>query len=120
MGSFLSKPAPRSTNTQLEPQPAPGRTFHIAIVSDGLGSIALAFALSRHDIPYTLYESAAAYATVGAGVGIGPNALRAMDSIDERFCAEFERVCTGNLTPWKEQVMMEAAMIEGGLGEKRG
>ena len=85
-----------------------------------IGGIALAIALSRHGIPYTLYESAAAYATVGAGVGIGPNALRAMDSIDERFRTEFEKVCIGNLTAGKEHVMMEAAMIEDGLGEKRG
>lgn len=120
MGSFLSKPAHRSTNTQPEPLPNPGQTFHIAIVGAGLGGIALAIALSRHGIPYTLYESAAAYATVGAGVGIGPNTLRAMDSIDERFRAEFKKVCVGNPTPGKEHVMMEAAMIEASLGEKRG
>jgi salicylate hydroxylase len=43
-----------------------------------------------------------------------------MDSIDERFRVEFEKVCIGNLTAGKEHVMMEAAMIEDGLGEKRG
>jgi salicylate hydroxylase len=120
MGSLLSKPAQRGTNKHPEPQPAPAQDFHIAIVGAGLGGIALAIALSRHGIPYTIYESAAAYATVGAGVGIGPNALRAMDSIDERFREEFEKVCIGNLTAGKEHVMMEAAMIEDGLGEKRG
>lgn len=120
MGNFLSKTAQSGINKQPEPQPAPAQTFHIAIVGAGLGGIALAIALSRHGIPYTLYESAAAYATVGAGVGIGPNALRAMDSIDERFRAQFEKVCIGNLNPGKEHVMMEAAMIEDGLGAKRG
>lgn len=120
MGSFLSKTGQSGINNQPKPQPAPAGTFHIAIVGAGLGGIALAIALGRHGISYTLYESAAAYATVGAGVGIGPNALRAMDSIDERFRAEFEKVCIGNLTPGKEHVMMEAAMIEDGLGEKRG
>jgi salicylate hydroxylase len=120
MGSFISKPAQGSTDKPPEPPSAPRQDFHIAIVGAGLGGIALAIALSRHGIPYTLYESAAAYATVGAGVGIGPNALRAMDSIDERFRVEFEKVCIGNLTAGKEHVMMEAAMIEDGLGEKRG
>jgi salicylate hydroxylase len=120
MGSFLSKHAQRGTNKQPEPQPPHDQHFHVAIVGAGLGGIALAIALSRHGIPYTIYESAAAYATVGAGVGIGPNSLRAMDSIDERFRAEFEKVCIGNLTAGKEHVMMEAAMIEDGLGEKRG
>jgi salicylate hydroxylase len=120
MGSFLSKHAQRGTNKQSEPQPPLAQHFHIAIVGAGLGGIALAIALSRHGIAYTIYESAAAYATVGAGVGIGPNSLRAMDSIDERFRVEFEKVCIGNLTAGKEHVMMEAAMIEDGLGEKRG
>jgi salicylate hydroxylase len=120
MGTFLSKPAQCGTNKQPEAQPALDQNFYIAIIGAGLGGIALAIALSRHGIPYTLYESAAAYATVGAGVGIGPNALRAMDSIDERFRVEFEKVCIGNLTAGKEHVMMEAAMIEDGLGEKRG
>ena len=120
MGGFLSKSAQRSTNKQPLPQPALDQDFHIAIVGAGLGGIALAIALNRHGVPYTVYESAAAFATVGAGVGIGPNSLRAMDSIDERFRNEFEKVCIGNLTAGKEHVMMEAAMIEEGLGEKRG
>jgi salicylate hydroxylase len=75
MGTLLSKPAQRGTIKQSEPQPALDHNFRIAIIGAGLGGIALAIALSRHGIPYTLYESAAAYATVGAGVGIGPNAL---------------------------------------------
>ena len=120
MGSFLSKSAQPSIKEQPDPQPTLAQHFHIAIVGAGLGGVTLAIALSRNGIPYTIYVSAAAYATVGAGVGTGPNALRAMDAIDERFRAEFEKVCIGNLTTGKEHVMMEAAMIEDGLGEKQG
>lgn len=96
------------------------KELHVAIIGAGIGGLALAIGLNNQGIPYTIYESADKYATVGAGPGIGPNAMRAMDMIDGRFREKYDQICIGNLTPGKEHVMMEACMIEEGLGQKLG
>jgi salicylate hydroxylase len=56
--------------------------FNLAIIGAGIGGLSLAIRLTRHNVPFTIYESARAFSTVGAGVGLGPNAIRAMDLID--------------------------------------
>lgn len=91
--------------------------FNIAIIGAGIGGLALAIGLNHLDVPYTLYESAPAFSAVGAGVGLGPNALTAMDMIDSRFREMYMKIATGNLKPEKKHVMMEAMRMEVGLGE---
>jgi salicylate hydroxylase len=91
--------------------------FNIAIVGAGIGGLALAIGLNHLDVPYTLYESAPAFSAVGAGVGLGPNALSAMDMIDSRFREMYMKIATGNLKPEKRNVMMEAMRMEVGLGQ---
>jgi salicylate hydroxylase len=91
--------------------------FNIAIVGAGIGGLALAIGLNHLNVPYTLYESAPAFSAVGAGVGLGPNALSAMDMIDSRFRDMYMKIATGNLRPEKRHVMMEAMRMEVGLGE---
>jgi salicylate hydroxylase len=91
--------------------------FNIAIVGAGIGGLALAIGLNHLKVPYTLYESAPAFSAVGAGVGLGPNALSAMDMIDSRFRDMYMQIATGNLKPEKRHVMMEAMRMEVGLGE---
>jgi salicylate hydroxylase len=91
--------------------------FNIAIVGAGIGGLALAIGLNHLNVPYTLYESAPAFSAVGAGVGLGPNALSAMDMIDSRFRDMYMKIATGNLNPQKKNIMMEAMRMEVGLGE---
>lgn len=91
--------------------------FNVAIVGAGIGGLALAIGLSHRKIPFTIYEAAPAFSTVGAGVGLGTNALRAMDLIDKRFRDMYMEIATGNLMPEKKHVMMEAMRMEEGLGE---
>lgn len=58
---------------------------YIAIIGAGIGGLVLAIGLVKEKISFTLYESAVVYIIVGAGVGLGPNALNAMDLIDKSF-----------------------------------
>ncbi|OIW34329.1 FAD/NAD(P)-binding domain-containing protein [Coniochaeta ligniaria NRRL 30616] len=94
--------------------------FKIAIIGAGIGGLAFAIGCLKHKVPYTLYESADKYSIVGAGVGLGPNALRAMDMIDPRLRAMYNDISSGNLTPGKDHVMMDALYAEDGFGESRG
>ncbi|KAI9734081.1 MAG: hypothetical protein M1818_007019 [Claussenomyces sp. TS43310] len=92
----------------------------VAIIGAGIGGLALAIGLLHQNVPFTLYEAAAEYATVGAGVGLGPNALRAMDLIDARLKALYDEISTGNLTPDRDHVMMDVMLVEEGLGKNQG
>ncbi|KAF2655377.1 FAD/NAD(P)-binding domain-containing protein [Lophiostoma macrostomum CBS 122681] len=114
--------AATSTPTSLKEIDSKPQTpaFNIAIIGAGIGGLALAIGLSHHEppIPFTIYESAQQFAAVGAGVGLGPNALRAMDLIDSRFRQQYMDIATGNGRPEKRHVMMEAMLMREGLGQE--
>lgn len=54
----------------------------------------LAIALLQHDVPFTLYESAAKFGEIGAGVGFGPNAVTAMGLISPQMKEAYHRCRT--------------------------
>lgn len=54
-------------------------TLPILVSGGGIGGLATALALSRAGFPVTVLEQAAAFADVGAGIQLGPNAVRLLD-----------------------------------------
>jgi salicylate hydroxylase len=76
------------THTPTRKQP------HIAIIGAGITGTTLAIALTRRGIPFTVYEQSPSPTELGAGLGFGPNAARAMKIVDERLWEVFLRVST--------------------------
>ncbi|KAI8415947.1 hypothetical protein FOFC_05574 [Fusarium oxysporum] len=70
--------------------------IHVAIIGAGIGGLALAMALHKKDISFTLYEDAKEYSAVGAGIGFAPNGMRTMDLIEPGFRPFYEAICVGN------------------------
>ncbi|KXX81319.1 Salicylate hydroxylase [Madurella mycetomatis] len=71
-------------------QPPP---FTIAIIGAGITGTTLSIALQARNIPHTIYEQAPTPTELGAGLGFGPNAARALRIIDERLHDEFRQAC---------------------------
>ncbi|WP_431785565.1 FAD-dependent oxidoreductase [Paenibacillus lactis] len=54
---------------------------NIAIIGGGIGGLCTAFALQQRGHDVTLYEGASTFQSLGAGLGVGANALKALDKI---------------------------------------
>lgn len=63
----------------------------------------MAIGLIHQNISCTLYESAAAFSEIGAGVSFGPNALRAMSLIDPNIKKGYDKIATRNAWPEKQK-----------------
>lgn len=57
----------------------------IAIIGGGLAGLTLNIGFTRQGIPHNIYESAAAFSEVGAGIALGPNSITALELIDPRI-----------------------------------
>ncbi|KAF5313151.1 hypothetical protein D9619_002826 [Psilocybe cf. subviscida] len=57
------------------------KNFDIAIVGGGLCGISIAVALSRAGVKVKVFEATSRYEEVGAGVGLGSNAIRALHGL---------------------------------------
>jgi salicylate hydroxylase/6-hydroxynicotinate 3-monooxygenase len=60
------------------------RPLSIAIVGAGMGGLATAAALRRVGIDATVYEQAAQFARIGAGIQIGCNAMKVLRKFGAR------------------------------------
>ncbi|KAK4446395.1 salicylate hydroxylase [Podospora aff. communis PSN243] len=70
----------------------------VAIIGGGLGGVVLAIGLLRRNIPIHIYQSAASFAEIGAGVTIGPNAVRALSLNSPDLLEAFNKHVTQNAT----------------------
>ncbi|KAI2617784.1 mannitol 1-phosphate dehydrogenase [Hypoxylon sp. NC1633] len=75
------------------------KPFDIAIIGGGISGLTLAIALLQENVPVTIYESAHKFGEIGAGVGFGPNAIRAMRLISPKLVEGFERCVTRGWDP---------------------
>ncbi|KAL1607665.1 hypothetical protein SLS60_002600 [Paraconiothyrium brasiliense] len=74
---------------------SPPKSFNIAIIGGGISGLTLAIALHKRSIPITVYESAASFGEIGAGVGFEANFVRTMDLIAPGIKEGFLR-CSNN------------------------
>jgi 2-polyprenyl-6-methoxyphenol hydroxylase-like FAD-dependent oxidoreductase len=74
--------------------------FKIIVIGGGLGGLTFALACLRYGIEIDLYEQAAKFGTVGAGVEIGPNAVQVLNKLGLK--KEFEAISS----PFSEKYMV--------------
>ncbi|KAA1472118.1 FAD/NAD(P)-binding domain-containing protein [Dentipellis sp. KUC8613] len=58
------------------------KNFRVAIVGGGVCGVVCAIGLQRAGIHVDIFEAATKYGEVGAGIGIGPNAVRVLQKLD--------------------------------------
>ncbi|EJF67164.1 FAD/NAD(P)-binding domain-containing protein [Dichomitus squalens LYAD-421 SS1] len=59
----------------------PNKDFEVAIVGGGVSGLVCAIALQRAGVPVQLFEAAAAFGEIGAGIGLGSNAVRVLKAV---------------------------------------
>ncbi|OSS53821.1 hypothetical protein B5807_01291 [Epicoccum nigrum] len=91
--------------------------FNVAIIGAGIAGLALAMGLQKKGVSFTLYEEAREYSAVGAGIGFGPNGLRALDLIEPGFRPIYEEICVGNKPADAQDVFFEGLLLQEGLGQ---
>ncbi|CZR59965.1 related to salicylate 1-monooxygenase [Phialocephala subalpina] len=78
------------------PEPSTKKPFTIAIIGGGLAGLLLAIGLTTRGVPVHIYEAAPAFAETSAGIGFGPNAVRAMTMLDPRIRIAYDKLKTEN------------------------
>ncbi|KAJ5548832.1 Vacuolar basic amino acid transporter 3 [Penicillium frequentans] len=78
--------------------------FNVAIVGGGIAGVTVALGLLSRGIPVKLYERAECFHEIGAGIGMSPNAERAMLSLDTRIHTVFRNFATPNTEDWFQYV----------------
>jgi salicylate hydroxylase len=94
--------------------------FTIAIVGSGIGGLALAIGLLKQNVDYIILESAPQFDAIGAGIGLGPNALRSMELMDDKFAKMYNDIKVGNTSPERLHEQFEILGAEEGFGQQSG
>lgn len=80
-----------SSSPPIQPPP-----LHVAIVGGGIAGLCLGIGLQARGVDFTIYERAAGVQEVGAGIGLSPNAERAMRALAPAVHAAYEAAATPN------------------------
>lgn len=80
----------------------------------------MAIGLLKQNVQCTIYEGAPRFDAVGAGIGLGPNALKAMHLMDEKFAEMYDEVKVGNTSTARLHEQFEILGAEEGLGVENG
>lgn len=75
------------------------KNFSLAIVGGGIGGLCLAVALHHRNVPFHVYEAASEFSEIGAGLGLGPNAVRALELLDPQILEGYQRCVTTSFSP---------------------
>lgn len=81
--------------------------FSVAIVGGGLGGVVLGIGLLQQNVPFHIYEAAASFGEIGAGVAFGPNSVRALGLIAPVLLEAYRRHATTNETPELSKTFMQ-------------
>lgn len=92
----------------------------IAIIGAGISGLALAIGLIKRQVACIIYEASSDFSAIGAGIGLGPNSLAAMDLIDPSFRSRYDNVRTTNEREEFKNSIFDALYAEEGLGTKWG
>jgi hypothetical protein len=96
-------PPPTSSTAPIHEQQ--DRPLRLAIVGGGIGGLCLALGLRKHPhIEVQIYEAAHKFSEIGAGIGVGRNAQRALELLGSDVYAAYKkqateapfRICNGN------------------------
>lgn len=87
----------------------------VAIIGAGIAGITLAIALSEKNpsLRLTIFESRLRFSEISAGVGFGPNAIKAMDLISPKMTEAYSKVKTTNLWPEKANTWFDIRYGDG-------
>ncbi|EKG16053.1 Aromatic-ring hydroxylase-like protein [Macrophomina phaseolina MS6] len=84
------------------------KKLDIAIIGSGIAGLAVAIGLLRANIAVTIYEAANAFYETGVGLGLAPNALKALHLISPEMKKEVDKITMTNAWPSKKNNFMEA------------
>lgn len=85
---------------------AASNPFHVAIVGGGLCGIALGIALKKRNVSFTLYESRGSFTEIGAGINLGPSAMRSLRIIEPLLDEKIRKLTTRNPPPHEDTWMI--------------
>lgn len=83
--------------------------LQVAIVGGGLCGLALAIALTKRGVPYTIYETRSSFTEIGAGINLAPNSLEAFSLIDPSLGEVIFKLATRN-PPGRENIWLSVRL----------